>query len=56
MLGKRNLKMGIMNVVPGILDPIPGGKQIVNMLDYVTKLGKSKFFMAFNIRNKLLCH
>jgi UDPglucose 6-dehydrogenase len=27
--------MGIMNAVPGLLDPIPGGKHLVNMLDYV---------------------
>lgn len=33
--------MGIMNAVPGLLDPIPGGKHLVNMLDYVTNWARA---------------
>jgi NADH-quinone oxidoreductase B subunit len=33
--------MGIMNAVPGLLDPIPGGKHLVNMLDYVANWARA---------------
>lgn len=33
--------MGIMNAVPKFLDPIPGGKHLVNMLDYVTNWARA---------------
>ena len=33
--------MGIMNVIPGVLDPIPGGKHIVNMIDYVSNWARA---------------
>ena len=43
--------MGIMNVVPGILDPIPGGKQIVNMLDYVTNWARANSLWPLTTNN-----
>lgn len=33
--------MGIINNVPKILDPIPGGKTIVNMIDYVVNWARA---------------
>ncbi|MDR1759151.1 MAG: NADH-quinone oxidoreductase subunit NuoB [Fibrobacter sp.] len=33
--------MGIINAVPGILDPIPGGKTLVNMIDYVVNWARA---------------
>ncbi len=33
--------MGIMQYVPKILDPIPGGKQVVNLVDYVVNWARA---------------
>lgn len=33
--------MGIMNFVPKVLDPVPGGKYVVNMVDYVVNWARA---------------
>ena len=33
--------MGIINLAPKVLDPIPGGKYVVNAIDYVVNWARA---------------